>query len=127
MKKIEKATEWFRVNGIDTTNIDDKFLYVALPLSDGRVAEVQLSESEIGFRARMYDVEVEVSSKTLFDTKYVIYDKFNDHVLQDSYGRVLIFGDEREAIEDLYGNECVVRCTDLPENWKQKILNQIES
>lgn len=125
MKKIEKATEWFRVNGIDTTNIDDKFLYVTLPLSDGRIAEVQLSESEIEFRARMYDVEVEVSSKTLFDTDYVIYDKFNDHVLQDSYGRVLIFGDEREAINDLYGNECVVRCTELPQHWQEKIKKQL--
>lgn len=125
MKKIEKATEWFRVNGIDTTNIDDKFLYVTLTLSDGRRKDVQLSEDEIGFRAHLYDEEV--SSKTLFDTDYVIYDKFNDHVLQDSYGRVLIFGNEREAIEDLYGNECVVKCTDLPEHWKQKIINQIES
>lgn len=63
--------------------------------------------------------------KELFETDYVIYDEANDHVLQDSYGRVLIFGSIDEAFDDLYGNERAVSCTDLPENWKQIILNQI--
>lgn len=85
-----------------------------------------IEEMRREFEDKLSELE-SVSSKTLFDTDYVIYDKFNDHVLQDSYGRVLIFGDEREAIEDLYGNECVVRCTDLPKHWQEKILNQIES
>lgn len=120
MKKIEKATEWFRVNGIDTTNVDDKFLYVTV---GGRI-DVMVSEAEIGARARQYDEEV--SSKTLFETDYVIYDKFSDHVIQFGNGEVVIYSDKSEAEEDCRGNECVVRCTDLPEHWKQIILNQIE-
>ena len=63
--------------------------------------------------------------KKLFDTDYVIYDKANDNVLQDSYGRVIIFGDKDEADEDCRGNECVVKCTDLPNHWQEIILNQI--
>lgn len=63
--------------------------------------------------------------KKLHDTDYVIYDEFNDNVLQDSYGRVLIFGDLREAVDDLYGNERVVKCTELPQHWQEIILKQI--
>jgi hypothetical protein len=61
----------------------------------------------------------------LFETDYVIYDEANDNVLQDSYGRVLIFGCVDEAFDDLYEGESAVKCTDLPEYWKEIILNQI--
>jgi hypothetical protein len=63
---------------------------------------------------------------TLFNTDYVIYDKANDNVLQDSYGRVIIFGIKEEADNDCYGNESVVRCTELPKHWQEIILNQIK-
>lgn len=63
--------------------------------------------------------------KKLIETDYVIYDKNNDNVLQDSYGRVLIFGNKSEAEEDLYTNECVIPCTELPKHWQEKILEQI--
>ena len=64
--------------------------------------------------------------KKLFETDYVIYDKANDHVICFGNGDIVIFGNKEEAEEDCRGNECVVRCTDLPEYWKQKIINQIE-
>ena len=63
----------------------------------------------------------------LYPTDYVIYDKFNDNPLQDSYGRVIIFGDKEEALSDCRGNEIVVRCTDLPMFWQKKILEQLNS
>jgi len=63
--------------------------------------------------------------KHLVQTDYVIYDKANDNPLQDSYGRVILFGDKSEAINDCYGNETVVSCTELPMHWKLEILNQI--
>jgi hypothetical protein len=61
----------------------------------------------------------------LFETDFVIYDKANDNVLQDSYGRVLIFGDKDEADADCRGNEEVFSCTDLPKHWQEIILNEI--
>lgn len=73
------------------------------------------------------DVEMKfISEQKLHSTDYVIYDEANDNVLQDSYGRVIIFGDNQEATEDLYGNECVMKCTDLPKHWQETILNQIQ-
>lgn len=61
----------------------------------------------------------------LFETDYVIYDEENDYVLQDCYGRILIFGHVDEAFDDLYEGESAVKCTDLPEHWKEIILTQI--
>lgn len=63
--------------------------------------------------------------KQLHSTDFVLYDEANDHVFQDSYGRVILFGSKNEAEEDCYGNERVVSCTDLPEHWKQVIVNQV--
>ena len=63
----------------------------------------------------------------LFDTDYVIYDEANDNVLQDSYGRVIIFGNKDEADSDCRGNEKVLKCTELPQNWKEIILKQINN
>jgi hypothetical protein len=62
---------------------------------------------------------------TLYPTDYVIYDKANDNPLQDSYGRVLIFGNPDEAFDDLYGNEEAIPCTDLPNHWQETILKQL--
>jgi hypothetical protein len=64
-------------------------------------------------------------SKKLHSTDYVLYDKANDHVLQDSYGRVILFGVKDEAEEDCRGNESVLSCTDLPQHWQDIILTQI--
>lgn len=62
----------------------------------------------------------------LFKTDYVIYDKADDNVLQDSCGRVIIFGDKQEAIEDCRFNEEVISCIDLPKHWQETILTQIQ-
>jgi len=59
----------------------------------------------------------------LFKTDYVIYDKANDHVLQDSQGRIILYGDETEAEADLYGNETIISCTELPKHWQVIITN----
>lgn len=66
--------------------------------------------------------------KELFETDYVIYDEANDHVIQFSNGDIVIFGEKSEAEKDCRGIESgnrVVKCTDLPEHWKQIILTQI--
>jgi hypothetical protein len=66
-------------------------------------------------------------NKKLFETDYVIYDKANNHPLQDSYGRILLFGNKSEADDDCRGNEIVISCTELPQHWKNEILNQLEN
>ena len=63
--------------------------------------------------------------KKLFETDYVIYDKANDHVIQFGDGDVVIYGDINEAESDRRGNECVVKCTELPQHWQEIILKQI--
>jgi hypothetical protein len=65
--------------------------------------------------------------KQLYETDFVIYDKANDHVLQDSDGIVWIFGVKKEAEEDCCGNETVVKTTELPTHWQEIILNQINN
>jgi hypothetical protein len=64
--------------------------------------------------------------KALFETDYVIYDKANDHPLMDSYGRILIFGNIDDALDDLRGNEMVIPCTYLPIYWQDELIKQIE-
>jgi hypothetical protein len=63
--------------------------------------------------------------KQLHSTDYVLYDEANDHVIQFSNGDVVIYSSKVEAEEDCRGNENVVSCTDLPKNWKQVIINQL--
>lgn len=63
--------------------------------------------------------------KKLFETDYVIYDKANDHVIQFGDGNVVIYGNKEEAERDCRGNEYVVRCTDLPQHWRDIILKQL--
>ena len=63
--------------------------------------------------------------KQLFETDYVIYDRANDNPLQDSYGRILLFGDKSEADNDCRGNEEVISCTHLPIHWQTELTKQI--
>ena len=67
-----------------------------------------------------------METKKLFNTDYVIYDRANDNVLQDSYGRIIIFGIKEESEEDCRGNEEVLPCTKLPIHWQEILINQIE-
>ena len=62
----------------------------------------------------------------LYETDYVIYDKANDNPLQDSYGRILLFGNIDEALDDCKGNESVIPCTNLPIHWQKELIRQIE-
>jgi hypothetical protein len=62
----------------------------------------------------------------LFEKDYVLYDRANDHVVQFmKSGKVIIFCDKQEAIEECRGNEEVLSCTDLPKHWQEIILNEI--
>lgn len=65
--------------------------------------------------------------KTLFKTDFVIYDKANDNPLQDSYGRIIIFGNKSEADDDCRGNEEVILCIELPLHWQTELLKQINN
>ena len=63
--------------------------------------------------------------KKLLATDYVIYDKDNDKPIQFRDGDIVIFGDKKEAEHDCIGNEIVMRCTNLPQHWQDKLLVQI--
>ena len=54
MNNIEKAYQYFIMQNIDVT-IDDGSLYILINDSEGH--EVQLSQSEIDYRAELYDEE----------------------------------------------------------------------
>jgi hypothetical protein len=62
----------------------------------------------------------------LSENDYVLFDKANNNLYSDPYGRVVLFGIKEEAEEDCYGNESVVRCTDLPIDLQELILNQMK-
>jgi beta-galactosidase beta subunit len=63
--------------------------------------------------------------KKLFETDYIVYDKIEDEVLLLSNGDIAIYGNEDEAKLDCYGNECAVKCTEIPLHWQVDILKQI--
>ena len=56
MNNIEKAYQYFVMKDIDVT-IDDGSLYILINDSEGH--EVQLSQSEIDYRAELYNEEHE--------------------------------------------------------------------
>lgn len=64
---------------------------------------------------------------SLFKTDFVVYDKAKDNVLQDSYGRIIIFGERSEAEADLCWNEIAIPCTELPVHWQKELINQINN
>lgn len=61
----------------------------------------------------------------LRDTDYVLYDEANDHVVTFTDGHIVVYGDYEEASEDCYGNESIVKTTDLPKHQQEKLLKQI--
>tara|TARA_B100001113_G_scaffold265939_1_gene220810 strand:- start:11233 stop:11460 length:228 start_codon:yes stop_codon:yes gene_type:complete len=62
----------------------------------------------------------------LYKTDFVLYDNANDSVVCFSDGYPIIYGIKEEAIEDCYGNESVVSCTDLPKHQQEFIINKIK-
>ena len=64
--------------------------------------------------------------RKLLETDFVIHDKANDTLVRWSKDDdVVIFGSKEEADGDCRGNESVVRCTELPEHWRNILLTQI--
>ena len=75
MNNIEKAYQYFVMKDIDVT-IDDGSLYILINDSEGH--EVQLSKSEIDYRAELYDDEQE--NKTMMLKYEVEWDGDLSHV-----------------------------------------------
>jgi hypothetical protein len=65
--------------------------------------------------------------KQLQATDYVLYDKANDNVVQHSDATIILYGSKEEAINDCYGNESAIPCTELPKFWRDIIFNQINN
>ena len=64
----------------------------------------------------------------LHSTDYVILDRANNRMLMfGGDDTTVIFGDKYEAQANCYGNEEVIACTDLPEDLKAQLINEIES
>jgi hypothetical protein len=64
--------------------------------------------------------------KQLSETDYVIWDKANDHLIRFQRGNnIVIFGSKEEAENDCYGNEYVVKCTELPLYHQEELIKQI--
>lgn len=75
MNNIEKAYQYFVMKDIDVT-IDDGSLYILINDSEGH--EVQLSKSEIDYRAELYDDEQE--NKTMMLKYEVEWDGDLTHI-----------------------------------------------
>lgn len=63
--------------------------------------------------------------KTLSPTDYVVYNVANDKPIKFSNGEIVLYADKQEAINDCYGNDIVIPCTELPIHWQKNLLNQI--
>ena len=76
MNNIEKAYQYFVMKDIDVT-IDDGSLYILINDSEGH--EVQLSKSEIDYRAELYDDD-EQKNKTMMLKYEVEWDGDLSHI-----------------------------------------------
>lgn len=65
--------------------------------------------------------------KTITETDYVLYDRGNNSLYKDPYGRIIVFGDRKEAEADCHGNELVISCNQLPKDLLEELLTQINS
>tara|TARA_R110000868_G_scaffold50875_2_gene161961 strand:- start:6178 stop:6567 length:390 start_codon:yes stop_codon:yes gene_type:complete len=128
---MEHTTNYLGLAGIVSLDKDDTIKYNQLLKKIG--TEGMLIQFERFLNDGMLSdliAQVEdnlLENNVLFDTDYVIYDKANDNPLMDSYGRVLLFGNPDEAFNDLYGNEIVIPCTQLPKHWQEIIMTQIKT
>jgi len=66
-------------------------------------------------------------SKVLCNDDYVLFDKANNSVVRFGDGEIIIYGSYDEAAEDCYGNESVIRCTELPKEFQDELLTQINN
>ena len=58
---------------------------------------------------------------------WFLLDKGNQQVVKFSNGEIVNYGIYAEAVNDCYGNECVVKFDELPGSEKQEWLKQINS
>ena len=105
-------------------DIYQKMIMLLIEDKDNNFEKVDNILYEALVKNRIEIVEAD-EMKKLFETDYVIYDKANDSPLQDSYGRVLLFGNKLEADDDCRGNEIVIPCTKMPIHWQNELINQI--
>ena len=105
-------------------DIYQKMIMLLIEDKDNNFEKVDNILYEALVKNRIEIVEAD-EMKKLFETDYVIYDKANDSPLQDSYGRVLLFGNKLEADDDYRGNEIVIPCTKMPIHWQNELINQI--
>ena len=105
-------------------DIYQKMIMLLIEDKDNNFEKVDNILYEALVKNRIEIVEAD-EMKKLFETDYVIYDKANDSPLQDSYGRVLLFGNKLEADDDCRGNEIVIPCTKMPIHCQNELINQI--
>ena len=65
--------------------------------------------------------------KKLFDTDYVIYRPNINDLLRFGDGEIIIYGNIDDAKGDLYGDEYVISCTKLNDEFKKELLKQINA
>ena len=57
--------------------------------------------------------------------KWVLYDRGNDSfVMYLLNGNIRFFDSEDDASDDCYGNEEVIKLTDLPKSKQEELINQ---
>jgi hypothetical protein len=56
---------------------------------------------------------------------WFLLDKVNQQVVRFSNGEIVNYGIYDEAMDDCYGNECVVEFDELPNSEKQEWLKQM--
>lgn len=64
----------------------------------------------------------------LFEIDYVIYDREKDHVICfSSNSDIVIYGCKIEAEIDRKGTEEVIKCTELPNHQRKRLIKQIKN
>ena len=128
---MEHTTNYLGLAGIVSLDKDDTIKYNQLLKkigTEGMLIQFERFLNDTMLSDLIAQVEDNLlENNVLFNTDYVIYDKANDNPLMDSYGRVLLFGNPDEAFNDLYGNEIVIPCTQLPKHWQETIMTQIKT
>jgi hypothetical protein len=112
---------------IEATSVHEaEATYKAL-LLDGTIDTIELESWSGDDTYEILNVESIQESDDFPKTDYVLYDRGNNSLYKDSYGRIIVYGDRREAEADCYGNELVISCNQLPSDLRRELLNQINN
>lgn len=68
-----------------------------------------------------------MTDKKLSSTDYVVFDKTKNSVLRFGDNEIIIYGSYDEAAEDCIDNDKAIRCTDLPLEFQDELLIQINN